>query len=155
MSRHRCQVISFAAVVAMLFASAAVAQSSMELVGNIPFSFHVGQSTLPAGAYIVKSCTTTSGSPYIAIRSRSDANVIMQLTLPTAVGNQNRKPRLVFNGYGSNFFLSKILSPSDGIGAILIRGKLERELAAGIRGKPEKELAAGKALTTEVALDAR
>ena len=147
MRRRMCQVISVAAVILMLFTSAAVAQSARELVGDIPFSFHVGQSTLPAGAYIVKKCTTASGSQYITIRSMDGTKVMMQKTLPTAVGNRDAQPRLIFNRYGSDYFLSRVLSPADGIGQELFKEKREKELALAANG--------GKASTTDVALATR
>ncbi len=129
MKKHLLQAISGIALILMLSVSGAFAQSSEVLIANIPFSFHIGQLILPAGEYVVKPVSTTANK-YIKIRSVDSAHIMMLLTVPVGTKSGDQDAKLVFNQYGSHYFLSKIVSPLDGINEMLFRGRLEKEFAA-------------------------
>lgn len=142
MRRRVHQVLSGVVVVLMLSMVTAVGQDMQILKGTIPFNFHVGRATMPAGEYIVK--LATSPTWYVQIRSINGANVALVLTLPLITGNSTGAPKLVFNRYGSSYFLSKVVCPKDNIGRELMKEKLERELAASVNEVPSTEIALEK-----------
>jgi hypothetical protein len=121
--------ISCVALVLMLSASAAFAQNYQGLVAKIPFSFHIGQVKLPAGEYVVKP-VSTSGGKYFRIHSSDSSQIIMLMTLHSKLNTRSKDASLVFSQYGSNYFLTQLLSPVDGINETLFKGSFEKELAA-------------------------
>ena len=77
-------VTMFAFLVALAIATAVVsanAQSSNQLTSNIPFEFIVGNETLPAGAYTVRSVNDQGNA--LAIQSRDGENSAVRLSDPT------------------------------------------------------------------------
>jgi hypothetical protein len=145
MRKRMLQVVSIGAAILILSMAAADAQKSrIAIVGKIPFAFQAGDSRLPAGKYIVKNAVV-SASSVITIYNVESRSEVMVLTHPAAGDTRNMQPRLVFNKYGSVYFLSRILSPADGIGQELKKGMHEKELIAN----------AVKISTIEVAMTVR
>jgi hypothetical protein len=86
----------------------AQAQVGQSIQGKVPFSFHVGNTVLPAGEYIVRPIR--SGSPALQIQSSEPkGKTIMCLSAP-AQTNSAQEARMVFHRYGSTYFLSQIWS---------------------------------------------
>jgi len=112
----------------------AMAQTTAMSVA-IPFSFHVGTKTLPAGTYIVNR----TGE---AIKI-SDSNGHSAFVISTAVPNPaaNLDSQLVFNRYGDECYLSEVRWLGYTTGRGLIKSTNEVELAKSFSGK--SVLAAG------------
>jgi hypothetical protein len=114
-------------------------QSGM-LVANIPFDFNVGKASLPSGEYNVKPMSQGS----IVIQSKDGRQSAIALTNVTDSPKSLAVGKLVFNRYGDQYFLSKVLTPGGtGSGKELIRTQNERELARNI-SKPETTIVAAK-----------
>ena len=127
----------------LLLLPLAQAQVSQSIRGNVPFSFRVGNTVLPAGQYVVRPLS--SGSAAFQIQSsEAKGKSIMCLTY-SASANSAQKSKLVFHRYGSTYFLSQIWA-GNGLrsGTQLVPSKAERTVAdqmAATRGPHNVELA--------------
>ena len=76
----------------------------------------------------------------IAIKDHDTGKGVLTFFRPEWAGGTDGTPRLVFNKYGSKYFLSQVLR---GLGSAVMQlpsSKLERELRiASTRGKPEQK----------------
>ncbi len=93
---------------------------------DVPFPFMVGTTTLPAGHYYV------SGSPnhdLIWIKSEDGKSVGLTLAIPAVSARPAESSALVFNRYGNDYFLAKVLEAGDSTAAQMAKSKREREIA--------------------------
>jgi len=115
------------ALSALLILGLAVAAAAIPPVrANIPFAFHVGDVTLPAGEYVIRALDQSVGFTYM-IQSRSSSESYF---VPTAPGQKNYNDnnfQLTFTKYGASCFLSKIRTGSTEI--TTAKGRAERELS--------------------------
>jgi len=116
-------------VLAILNIPAPALAQSTALSVSIPFDFHVGSKTMPAGTYIVNR----QGE---AIQI-SDAKGHTAFVISTAVPNpaSTLDNQLVFNRYGDDCYLSEVrwLGYSNGRG--LMKSTKEVELAKAFSGR--------------------
>jgi hypothetical protein len=117
------------AVVAFLAATAGYSQST--LVGKIPFEFRVGKSILPAGEY---ELTAGMAPQVLRIRSTSGNDTVMTLVNAAETLNGPKECKLVFNRYGSTYFLSQVWRAANNRGIALPKTKAEREVARNASG---------------------
>jgi hypothetical protein len=106
----------------------ALAQSTAMSVA-IPFDFHVGGKTLPAGTYIVNR----QGEAIQISDSRGHTAFVISTAVPNPAANQDNQ--LVFNRYGNDSYLSEVrwLGYSNGRG--LTKTTNEVELAKTFSGR--------------------
>jgi hypothetical protein len=103
---------------------------------NVPFDFSAGKANLKAGTYII----TRSTGNALKIRS-TDGKTTVLVNAPLTIGSRDFKggERLVFNRYGSDYFLTQVWMTADQ-GRQLLPSKAEttaaRELAN--RTKPQQ-----------------
>jgi len=111
-------------------APAAFSQSSA-MTAHVPFDFYVDTKLMPAGNYRVKP--VDSGSTFMRI-SDDNGNTIIVGTIPGSNGQPltGRAGRLVFNRYGSVYFLSELDWAGAANGHSLQKSSYERELIAAI-----------------------
>jgi hypothetical protein len=126
------------------------AQSRGKLEITIPFDFHVGSKTLPAGEYSVKQLTQNS----MLIKSANGEMIAIAQTPRAVQAGPNEKTaqeRLVFQQYGKQYFLSQVWMVRGSDGRELNKSDAEREAAK------ERNLANGgeKPRKVEVAARAR
>lgn len=111
----------------LLVAGSAIAQT-VHVRGNIPFNFAIGSKTFPAGTYDIGSID--SGTGKILLLQARDSNASMMLN---SNASQNLEPadktKLVFNQYGSRYFLSQIWVAGETRGHQLPKSSREKELA--------------------------
>ena len=94
--------VGAAAVLLLVILSAPGLQAqSTTLKVSIPWAFHVGDKTLPAGTYLVQ----TAGAAIRISDQRGNSAVV----LSNAVAKPFKRDRdeLIFTQYGTNFFLSE------------------------------------------------
>ncbi len=103
---------------------------------NIPFDFVVGNETLPSGTYTVEIAANNYG--VLAIRgtdNRTSAFVLANTVSDKDI--QDNSPKLIFNRYGDQYFLSQVWSGARLDGLTISKSPREREhLAQGI-SEPE------------------
>ena len=100
---------------------------------EIPFAFHAGDHTLPAGKYLVESAV--SGTQAIQRLRQVDGNAVMTvMTAPVEARNGHSEPKLIFNCYGETKFLSQIWT-GDSEGRQLFKSNREKRAAIGEGGR--------------------
>jgi|SRR6266850_1172996 len=122
---RRFTVLSF---LLMLTAVTVSAQSERIRVLNIPFSFIVGQKTLPAGEYTVEPNRTDSDNVWLVQSKEGHASALFT-TNTVRAGETQEEAKLVFHMYGGQYFLSQIWTAGDATGRELLTPRLERQLA--------------------------
>jgi hypothetical protein len=96
---------------------------------DIPFDFSAGKASLKAGTYTI----TRGSNNTLLMRSHSDKKTVL-LNAPLTIGSRDFRSgqRIVFNRYGSNYFLTQVWLTVDE-GRQLLPSKAEttaaRELA--------------------------
>lgn len=110
-----------------LFAAATVfAQGSQTLRVQIPFGFHVGNSTLPAGEYTVD----TLASGLLSMRSYGAGASVVTLTHPVQKVSAATDGKFVFHRYGDAYFLSQVWKRGENRGTELTKSRREYEATA-------------------------
>ncbi len=116
-------LVSLLAVVMVLAAPSIEAQTN--LIVNVPFSFSVGQRTMTAGNYAVRSVSQQIEQ----IRSM-DTGVAQLLIKQQRVQSMKvEHARLVFHKYGNTYFLSQIWDGNSDTGIQLSKSAREKELS--------------------------
>jgi hypothetical protein len=116
--------------VALLEAASMYAQGSQKLTVQVPFGFHVGDSILPSGEYIV---STDVAPGVVRVRSADARSSVMILSMPTQTLATPTTGKLVFNKYGDEYFLSQIWKAGVNTGNKLRQSRREVEVAASTR----------------------
>jgi hypothetical protein len=101
------RTFAIALIVAATFitAGSAFAQEG-QVKANVPFSFTVGNSTVPAGTYTISSRMT---SPHLLSINNWDKGVHVLTIGQPDQDNPKLADKLVFHRYGNQYFLSEIL----------------------------------------------
>jgi hypothetical protein len=94
------------AIVAVGVFSAAVARADDRVVAHVPFAFIVGESRLPAGDYVVKELDDEPG--VIEITSADGHRSTFMLTMASSSSAMPAQPRLVFEKFEDQYFLSRV-----------------------------------------------
>jgi len=125
MKRQTFSLVSLLSL--LLVAGSAIAQT-VHVRANIPFNFAVGSKTLPAGTYDVGTIDGRD-SKMLLLQAR-DGNSSMIVGSNAAENFKAAdKTKLVFNQYGSRYFLSEIWVNGATRGRQLPKTSREKELA--------------------------
>ena len=122
MKRQALMILTTLSFLVMLTAMSVYAQSSTELVANIPFEFVIGNRAFPAGEYTF----TYRFTNVIQIQSRDRGESMFVLTGP--VKPKKTRNELRFNRYGDKYFLSRLWTEGDDVGRAVRMSSSEREL---------------------------
>jgi hypothetical protein len=130
------QILTVAA--ALAFTALAPAQSHAQQVtqAKIPFAFQVGNTIVPAGEYQVRSALPNTKVVEQIRRTDWSASTLVNTNAVESKDN-NAQPKLIFNCYSHECFLSEIWTGS-GQGRKLVESSREKEVS---RAKEENELA--------------
>lgn len=133
------RISTIALFVAAGFATLHSASAQSRLTkATIPFAFTVNGTTLPAGTYVVNSLS----SNLVEIKStdHSHPNSVTVLTSDNGAMNPSGSTRLVFEAYGTQYFLHEIVCPLHSTDAVVPVSKQEKkvrmELASKGGGQP-------------------
>jgi hypothetical protein len=129
-------VMSFCGVLA----APVVQAQSYTLVANIPFEFNVGKAVLPSGEYGIKLVNPTT----LMIQSKAGHQSALATTIGVSSPKGEDTGKLVFNRYGTQYFLSKFWRGGESVGRELSKSRTEIEVAKHM-SKPEGEVVAVKA----------
>lgn len=99
---------------------------------DIPFTFHVGNESLPAGEYTVRCTNPASDVKVLQLRSKDGkSNVLVRTS--SMIGPVNNQTKLVFNRYGNQYYFAQawLVADSTGMRAIKSRNEIAtaKELA--------------------------
>ena len=118
---NRIKVIAFVAIANLALAAHSFAQGNT-VQANIPFDFTVSGKLLPKGVYTIKK----DAENIVLIRNRDKA--ISSLAMVTLDGGTAPGGGvLTFHHYGSQYFLSQILSESANMSLRVPTSKRERK----------------------------
>jgi len=132
MKKQAFGIFTVLSLILMLTAASVHAQSRRSSM-TIPFSFTVGQETLPAGEYTVEPNRRDSVNIWL-IQSKTGNDSVLFTTNSVWTTETQEKSRLVFNKYNGRYFLSQIWNSGDNSGREIQMPRLERQLAKnGIR----------------------
>jgi hypothetical protein len=127
MKKQAFGIFAMLSLLLVLTAASVNAQSTRRSI-NIPFSFTVGQKTLPAGEYTVEPIRRESHSVWL-VQTKSGHSSVLFTTIPVWASEPQEKTKLVFNKYDGQYFLSQIWTSGDNSGRELRMSRLEGELA--------------------------
>ena len=108
-------------------------QSSSRLLADIPFDFHVGQATLPAGTYVLERPSNTYPQ-VLKIQNTATCKSALTNTLPGSVTNASSQAKLIFHRYGDDYFLAEFCNPYHSITYQLPKSREEKEIARNANG---------------------
>ena len=116
-------LINVAGIVALSVAPA-FAQSSVNLSAHIPFAFHAGTKSLPAGDYRVYE---QSGSPNLIVQTADGKALAMILTNNETKFAASGQSKLIFRAYGSQNYLGSIWTAGATSGRKTLKTPAEKE----------------------------
>jgi hypothetical protein len=120
----KSRVTSILSIGIALVAVAAVHAQDKTVTANVPFSFYMGSSAMPQGAYKVDEFL------HGGIICLQSAGAIKSATTHEIAGKKQVEPaRLVFHRYGNSYFLAEIWTGDASIGEALAASPREKELA--------------------------
>ncbi len=146
MKKHIYTMIAMIVLVGSMAVAAQGQTGPTRLRADIPFAFNVGNTTLPAGEYLVRAIGNDTSNVVILIQSADgDSHALSNMSMVR--GKAQDSARLVFRRYGNKYFFAEawIDGQTDGLGV----PKSRAERAA------QKELASLAARTETVALRIR
>jgi hypothetical protein len=113
---------------ATLTASAQI-QSDSRIRANIPYSFVVNNTTLPAGTYLI-TVVYLNGSDLTVLKigSANGKTAVFFNTEPVTVSGSAPQTELVFDKIGDTYFLSRVFLEGDEGGNQLPKSKTQRRL---------------------------
>lgn len=108
-------------------AVAAQAQTNgrIALIANIPIQFSIGNKSLPAGEYTVRSISDDSRNVVLRIQSR-DGKTSAMLQTSTVEGKAQERAKLVFHRYGNQYFFAQAWVDGDSRGLEAQKSRAER-----------------------------
>ncbi len=134
--------------IAALTALALAAVPATIMTVKIPFAFHVGSNTFPAGTYVVSRAASPGA---VILRNEQDTTKnVATLTHPNASRTENEKAMLQFHRYGDQYFLAKVMPFGSATNLELQKSRKERTAAEGAKNlagtsvKPEIVSIAGQ-----------
>jgi hypothetical protein len=108
-----------------LVAAAAVQAQDKTVTATVPFSFYMGSSLMPQGAYNIGEIA--SGEMLWLSSKQGDAQ--KAVTSHAVAGNKKIEPaRLTFHCYGGECFLAEVWAGDSGMGRALSVSSREKEL---------------------------
>jgi hypothetical protein len=125
------QVLSlFVALVLALTigASKAKAQIIGDLEVNVPFQFHVGNTKLPAGKYVIHMLDDSDLK--VMEISSADGSTSALFEVQQAEANSTpAKSELIFNKYGNRYFLTELFEEGSSSGSEVLKSRYEKRVS--------------------------
>jgi len=115
------------AIAVILIAIPAMAEA--KIAAKIPFEFHAGDTTLPAGEYVIEVLSALN----IRVTNKDTGEAaVVQTPIPISEAAPLRSAKLVFSRYGSEYFLAEAWWAERSNGRAILKTNLEVELAKRI-----------------------
>ena len=117
---NRISAIGLLTIASLATCTGAIAQ---QLKANIPFGFTVGNTWMPAGEYTISSPLRQ----VVQVRS-ADLAKIATIVSPQSSNEPGSGSKLVFDKYGDQYFLRRVLSPNfASLNLDVSQGKAEKQ----------------------------
>jgi hypothetical protein len=112
------------AITAVASASQAFAQGQVMQV-NVPFAFHNGSQSMPAGIYRVE----IQSSHLVMLRGQSRSGFV--ITYPEITRKVDGPGKVIFNRYGNQYYLSEFWPQGSETGQRSLKSRQEKEVERG------------------------
>ena len=122
------QILAAKMTMSLMVLSASAQTSTYHMKMEIPFVFHVNDVTLPPGPYNVEAI-----NPGVTRFANATTKQSVLVITPLSENGGSYKPTLIFNRYGSDYFLSKMWFGQWSSGRAFLPTPRERELAKNTR----------------------
>ena len=146
MKRQAYTMIALIVLVgSMAIAAKAQIGGRTQFVANIPFQFSVGNSTLPAGEYVISKVNPKVAPGVLAFRSVNGSSCALIL-MNSAQGKAQESATLIFRRYHNRYFFAQAWVAGNKNGLQAPRSKAERAAESEIAGlQPKTETVALRA----------
>jgi hypothetical protein len=101
-------------------------QTGKTVRANVKFDFQIGERIYPAGEYRIGSISRLNDN-ILQIRSVGDANKNHIIIANHSNAGKRQTPKLVFQKYGENYFLTKIFLDTEQWGYSIRPSRRQRE----------------------------
>ncbi len=119
---------AFALIVGLaMYPAKAHAQIMGQLEVNVPFEFHVGNSKLPAGKYVIHTLDD-SGLTVMEISSADGSTSVLFDVRSVETGSVPAKNELIFNKYGNRYFLAQLFDEGNRNGDEVVASRDEKKI---------------------------
>jgi hypothetical protein len=125
MKRHLNISLAIIMLVGVLAAAQAQTSSAQKMVANIPFTFNVGQTKLPAGKYTITVVNPSSDRKVLQIRN-ADGHSSAMIQTTSELRNAAENAKLVFHRYGDRYFFAQAQMAGDMTSLAAVKTKAER-----------------------------
>ena len=105
----------------------AQSRNTQRLQVNVPFAFNVGNTSMPAGEYIVSIVNPTASGSVLKISSLDGRSTTLTRTTDI-IGWSTASAKLTFRHYGARYFLAEVLMESESTGLAAPKSKSEKTL---------------------------
>jgi hypothetical protein len=111
-----------------LYPTKADAQIVGDVEANIPFQFHVGNTKLPPGKYVIH-VLEDSDLTMMEISSADGSTSALFQVRPAEASSTPAKSELIFNKYGNRYFLAQLFDEGNPSGSTVIESRYEKGLS--------------------------
>jgi hypothetical protein len=126
--KHQLLLLLTALVLTLTINSTqAQAQINGQLEATIPFQFHVGDSKLPAGKYLIQPLDD-SDLTVLEIRSADGSTSALFEVQLTQANSTPNKGELTFDKYGNRYFLEKVFDEGHPTGSQAVKSRYEKRV---------------------------
>ena len=126
MKRQLLNLMAIAAFATTLTANAS-AQTGKSVKAHINFEFQIGERVYPAGQYRIESLNGQSDN-ILLIRSVDHPTKRQIILANHSIAGKGNKPKLVFQKFGQNYFLTEIFLETDYWGYSIRPSRLQQEI---------------------------
>jgi hypothetical protein len=134
-------LLGFIGVALGMSTISAQGQITGQLEANIPFTFHAGGAKLPPGKYIIHVLDNTDLG-LMEIQSADGRTAALFQVQEAQDSTEPKKTELVFNHYGSRYFLSKLFDEGDKVGSAVVESGYSKQYASGGASDEERDVPA-------------
>ncbi|HEX8265619.1 MAG TPA: hypothetical protein VF596_09455 [Pyrinomonadaceae bacterium] len=134
MIKHATKIFLTLSILMVVGLTAAQAQIDSDTIidTNIPFQFVVGNTTFPAGKYVIKPMDDSDDMPsVIEIQSANGKMSVVFETENSTLDNAPKKTEVIFDSIGGKYFLSQIFVEGQNYGVRALESKMEKKLKNG------------------------
>lgn len=129
-------IFIYGAVVAGAKAQTAGSQT---MRAHVPFTFTVGQKSLPAGIYTISILNPTSDRPALQIRNE-DGTLSAIIQTVNAGSSLADNSKLVFRRYGEQYFFAQVQMAGDLTSLVTAKTNAERATQRSLKRNAERSV---------------
>jgi hypothetical protein len=133
MKKESLRIVASLALFVLFACAGARAQTAARMKASVPFDFHVGQQTFPAGEYLVERVGRQTIQESLLISSPDGKHSALVRTSPLTGAKGNEGASLVFYRYGDVSFLRQVRGVESDLSLQLPASRDERRTERGTK----------------------